>query len=132
MQELRRASRAGLNSVTVVQLTKNAQEQEFGSGDECEGEERIHHADLSQLEGSCHNGFALDGAWMVYRSNGQKYIAPLKWRFSHENPRMKVEMKHLCHYLEGGQIKVNGEKRKNEDRKGVDPRLENLKNRKPG
>ena len=79
MQELRRASRAGLNSVTVVQLTKNAQEQEFGSGDESsEGEERIHNADLSQLEGSCHNGFALDGAWMVYSSNGSKYIAPLK------------------------------------------------------
>ena len=83
MQELRTASRAGLNSVTVIQLVKNAQTEDFGSGDESEGDERLHVANLSQLEGSAHNGFALDGGWMVYSSHGSKYISPLKVVFTY-------------------------------------------------
>ena len=57
LQELRRASPTGLNSVIVVRPTKNAQEGDFGSGNEtCEGEERLQLANLRQLEGYAHNG----------------------------------------------------------------------------
>ena len=67
MQELRRASRAGLGSVTVIQLTKSAQDEEFGSGDESDSESgpRNKVANLGQLEGTCHNAYGLDGG--VYR-----------------------------------------------------------------
>ena len=64
MEELRRAPRTGLTSVTVILLTKSAQDEDFGSGDESdlEADPRIRVANLSQLECTCHNAYGLDGA----------------------------------------------------------------------
>ena len=59
MEELRRASHAGLSSITVIQLKKGGQEEDYGSGDESDSEIRVAH--LGQLEGTCHNAYSLDG-----------------------------------------------------------------------
>ena len=76
MEELRRASHAGLSSITVIQLKKGAQEEDYGSGDESDSEIRV--ANLGQLEGTCHNAYCLDGGWQIFHSHGQKWVAPIK------------------------------------------------------
>ena len=67
MEELRRASRTRLSSVTVIQLTESAQDEDFGSGDETDSLIRV--PNLSQLEGTCHNAYGLDGGWQVFPKN---------------------------------------------------------------